>query len=583
MGGKYLVSDSQLRQRHINQQRAPDLARSSSLTVHWKGMAECTVKGGEVITIRDDRKYTNDMPNDSVFSSLRSDFSPAVFDAFSNSVSPSNQSGYVQFGVDFQDQFRNIFHLSGNVSQGINYVEAVKQLVETNGGVVITDSSGKYIERIILDTGIVIECIQFYQKGGIPFQLKYMPPDQQNISNEKPKPGGCGGAPPDKIILDPVVVDIFVEHPDADFTFVPDKDDPNSSGGEVKLLALPPIPEIVYQTTSFDAVVIGSNSTFFVRSDKIQSSQDFRYSLSELVSRQQSNTIADEQSSVNPAYLSSFDNWHLQDTTQNHPILSHRKKMLEYKQEESMIMKLLMNPVLRKIWGKMYGLPDEEEAAKTTEQTQQVSARPTLSAGKLLFFGNTTHEKPQKTGTNQAMEKQKPDSRYSANSGVTSRRQTKSGNSKKKDTEGASLSKKEKQHKKQADGKSKSKPKNAATAAKHYQPIAEKLRSYNRRTKTMDKAAAGKKPHIGIAENTNKKTPNKPETSNRKEQKLAEKKQVKQQCTAAREMPKRQQTGRSGCIGRKTLNHYTNISGQKKEKSEPARTSTSGKSKDVIE
>ena len=38
-----------------------------------------------------------------------------------------------------------------------------------------------------------------------------------------------------------------------------------------------------------------------------------------------------------------------------------------FRQEESMIIRLLMNPVERKLWGKIYGLPDDEEIRKSNE------------------------------------------------------------------------------------------------------------------------------------------------------------------------------------------------------------------------
>jgi len=43
------------------------------------------------------------------------------------------------------------------------------------------------------------------------------------------------------------------------------------------------------------------------------------------------------------------------------------KSKVEFRQEESMILRLLMNPVERKLWGKLYGLPDDEEIRKSNE------------------------------------------------------------------------------------------------------------------------------------------------------------------------------------------------------------------------
>lgn len=43
----------------------------------------------------------------------------------------------------------------------------------------------------------------------------------------------------------------------------------------------------------------------------------------------------------------------------------------EFRQEESMIIRLLMNPVERKLWGKLYGLPDDEEIRKSNETCKQ--------------------------------------------------------------------------------------------------------------------------------------------------------------------------------------------------------------------
>lgn len=45
----------------------------------------------------------------------------------------------------------------------------------------------------------------------------------------------------------------------------------------------------------------------------------------------------------------------------------------EFKQEESMIIRLLMNPAERKLWGKLYGLPDDEEIRKANEVSKKES------------------------------------------------------------------------------------------------------------------------------------------------------------------------------------------------------------------
>jgi hypothetical protein len=306
-----------------------------------------------------------------------------------------------ELSLKLTDKDGRSLKISGIVPEGQG-LEAAPSVVEQNGGVCVVE--GKYLKMISFPSlGFEVEYPQFYKKGGLPFKIengrvvwssladtkikgktfmeikddrKYTK-DMPDIINKlkgfllgkekKCEGGGCGGSKEEEDILTSPALALALANPNLEFSY-------NPNNGEISILQAqirneflysdeittkpgdPPgmgfaIPQVSFLPSFYDPGADNSNFGQIPISDEREVHRRKRMEVGDKIS-----TIFFEYSK-NYFLRTAAENFKGSNAEFNLPGI-----ILPYPQEESMIIRLLMNPTERKIWGKMYGLPDEDNA-----------------------------------------------------------------------------------------------------------------------------------------------------------------------------------------------------------------------------
>jgi hypothetical protein len=293
--------------------------------------------------------------------------------------------------------------ISGIVPEGRG-LEAAPSVVRQNGGVCVVE--GEYLKMISFPSlGFEVEFPQFYKKGGLPFKIEngevvwssladtkikgktFMEiKDDRQYTEDMPdiiskvkgfllrkrkkcEGGGCGGSKEEEDILSSPALALALANPDLEFSYDPNKgnisiltqlirdefiytdefsskpgDPPDMGFAMPQPVALPPF----YEPSSTDNDCIGKTSITNERE----------------VYRRERLEVEDKISTVFFEYSKNYLSRVSQQKRVTDCMIGCKLPgvIAKYSQEESMIMRLLMNPTERKIWGKMYGLPDEDDS-----------------------------------------------------------------------------------------------------------------------------------------------------------------------------------------------------------------------------
>ena len=233
-------------------------------------------------------------------------------------------------------------------------------------------------------------------------------PIQRFFFKSKKGGGGCGGSKEEEEILSSEAMKLAERDPDAEFSYNPKTGDinpltplviekhdyiqdpfegrPDSPGGSgaMGLMNILPFTQKITEPEEVKArngnIVDASdkNCKIFVSHGKLSNLPCNKENCSEGVQREvykRENILSDDYvNSVYLGYSKSFlsrmatteQSLILRPDNKTHP-LAFDGFQKTHVPEESMIMRLLMNPVERRLWGKLYGLPDDEQKDEPRE------------------------------------------------------------------------------------------------------------------------------------------------------------------------------------------------------------------------
>jgi len=310
----------------------------------------------------------------------------------------------VEFKLKLVDKDRRELNLRSMVADGSDFCMAVRALAAQNGGIAISNREGNYIEKIVFPdlNNFTVEFPQFYRKEGLPFKIedgkvrwlslaesrvngstrailrddrqytKDMP-DGDVLSGMKKACGGCAGVKEEKEILTSSAFRLALMDPDTEFSFNPGNGrinivsrDRSKDGNETHDFFFSPgaafgmrpvmraLSDSVFPSMQSDTPIVQGNA---LSDAQILDGRD----ILRKVRAEAHERVGDIFSGYSEAYLSAI----AAGAGQRDPVPKGSMPATSHAPgEESMLMRLLMNPVERKLWGKLYGLPDEDDARK---------------------------------------------------------------------------------------------------------------------------------------------------------------------------------------------------------------------------
>jgi len=342
----------------------------------------------------------------------------------------------VEFVVRLVDKDRRAITMHGVVREGSDFLRAVRLLAEQNGGITIANKDGNYIERIVFPdlNNFSVEFPQFYRKGGLPFRIKdgnvewsslsesfvngntfATISDDRQYTRDMPDRevlsklgvaggGGCGGAKEEKEILMSPALAMALANPETEFSY-------NPGTGEIREVYSESGPIMVQDffqdrpdgPPGMGAMAVGSRQPPGTALPHLQFAihearcrplagtieaadvwQREAYRRERLGAEERVNGIFMGYSSrflSNAAPDANGEPRHdapcagASDSIQGFVLAGCRASAQKAPaSEDSPLMRLLMNPTERKIWGKLYGLPDEEEAREAKHASPLMKA-----------------------------------------------------------------------------------------------------------------------------------------------------------------------------------------------------------------
>ena len=336
------------------------------------------------------------------------------FDARASGPAIAPKTPLVELTLELVDRNGRLFSVKGLVKKGSDSSVAA-DVVKQNGGIVVTE--GRYLKMISFPSkGFDVEFPQFYVKEGLPFKIKDgkviwscledaiirsdaririqddrpytqdMPDIWSRVkwffSKNKKGGGGCGGSKEEQDILTSEAMKLAERDPDAEFSYNPKTGDinpltplviekqdfmqdpfqgrPDSPGGFGAIGLLNIIPSAQKITEPKEVKASNENIVNASKENCSDGGQREIYKRENIVSDDHVNSVFLNYSK---SFLSRIA------ATEQSPILRFdNPNPLAFDgfqktraPEESMIMRLLMNPVERRLWGRLYGLPDDEQ------------------------------------------------------------------------------------------------------------------------------------------------------------------------------------------------------------------------------
>ena len=330
----------------------------------------------------------------------------------------------VEFGIELKNRSGEKRELFGLVPEGVDRDKAVKLVVEQNNGICdvqrgtydpvnnIDLSEFTWIKHIALSDGFKVEdWLQIRDRNG-EFEIgssqgksfwenantkkvgRYdnrimitedygmtaeLPDTDKLINKEEKACGGCGGAiGEDTLELAKGIASMKIER-DAEYSI-------NLDTGEVREKTPLKFMEFDYKPENISLQEIIVTSFNLARNEQ-QNTMDAG------IFTDNKQLRLHEFAELDTAYVSAKalrDEVHVEamsaqviTDTNEVAVPQTNQNKFEFKQEESMIIRLLMNPVERKLWGKLYGLPDDEEIRKSNEIKKKDTAPAKIKTEKI--------------------------------------------------------------------------------------------------------------------------------------------------------------------------------------------------------
>jgi len=313
---------------------------------------------------------------------------------------------FVEFGIELRSKSGEKRELTGFVPEGLKRDKAIKLVVEQNNGVCDIERGGydpvnkidlsefTWVKHIALSDGFKVEdWLQIRDRNG-EFEIgsaqgksfwenantknvgRYdnrimitedygmtaeLPDTDKLITGEKKACGGCGGAVGEETLeLTKGIASMKIER-DAEYTI-------NLDTGRIKEKTPLRFMEFDYNAEEIPLQGITVPSFNLSRNEQLDT-------MDAGIFTDNKQLRLHEFAELDTVYVSARalgDEAHIgvisaPVVTNNEAGVQTNQNNFEFRQEESMIIRLLMNPVERKLWGKLYGLPDDEEIRKSNE------------------------------------------------------------------------------------------------------------------------------------------------------------------------------------------------------------------------